>query len=89
MKPITKADFIAMGDDLTSLETLDEDFTVYIKRDDDKISFYSYSKDKYGVETSYWYMFSLSKSTFDTLTSANILQTYKTKFLEKENAEKT
>lgn len=89
MKQINELDFIAMADELMPLETLDESFTVYIKKSDDKISFYSYNKDTYSKDTSYWYLFSLGKSVFDNLTSANILKIYKTKFLEKENAEKT
>ena len=82
MKQITKADVVAMGDELVAVETLDEYFTVYIKKDDDKISFYSYDKNNYGIETSYWYMFSLNKNVFDNLTGASVLKTYRTKFLE-------
>ena len=89
MKQISKADFLALGDELTPLETLDEYFTVYIKKSDDKISFYSYSKSDYGLEQSYWYMFSLAKDTLGTLANASILGIYKSRFLENENAEKT
>ena len=87
MKRLKKKEFKAIADNLIPIETLDSNLLIFLKREDDKISFYSYNKSSFDIDSSYWYMFSLSVDSFHKLTTASenkfeIVDFYTRKFLE-------
>jgi hypothetical protein len=76
MKKMSKKEFLAIADELTEIETVDEYFTVYVRKTDEGTAFYK----KYDIgEPSYYYMFTLNDS-FNPISSNGGVQIYNETF---------
>lgn len=78
MKELTEKEFLAMADELTEVETVDEYFTIYIRKTNEGVAFYKKWDDEY--ERSYYYLFEVKQNTFNLVGSNIGVQIYNETF---------